>query len=206
LHRRWQLRGLGAGVFLTVTMSLTFASLFLFCVLPLFDLLGRRSLRSSVGCLGVAAMFYSALAMATGFNWLDSLFIASRLENPHGFALLNIPGTYVFTRIECVAEIALFAGPPLLILWFRGLVLPEDRATVRELRLLSKLGIATLLAMLAAGAFKTGETARACLFFYPFIVLPLAAQRGILEAARARVVFALLAQALIMQAVGDYFW
>ena len=28
--------------------------------------------------------------------------------------------------------------------------------------------------MLASGAFKTGETARACLFIYPFMVWPVA--------------------------------
>jgi hypothetical protein len=79
-----------------------------------------------------------------------------------------------------------------------------------EINVLSRIGIATLSLMLIAGAFKTGETARACAFLYPFIVLPVAASVGgsspLAPEVRRRTAFALLAQALTMQVVGDYYW
>ena len=199
LHRSMAVRVVGAGLCVAVSMALTFATLFLFCVLPLFDAIVRRSVRASIGCLGVAALLYVALAITTGFNWLNSLLVAVRLENPHGFGLLSDPGSYAFTRVECVAELALFAGPTLLILWWRSLMGPGSTS---EFRLLSMIALGVLLAMLGAGAFKTGETARSCLFVYPFVVLPLASRGDV----PASLIFVLLGQSLVMQVVGDYYW
>jgi hypothetical protein len=211
LHRAPTVRVAGTATFLALTMFLSFAALFLVLVLFGFDLLSRRSLRAALGCSCVVALAYAALYLATGFNWLSSLLVASRLENRNGFALLSLPGSYLFTRIECASELALFAGPTLLTLWLRGLV-TDDGADVarRELNLLSRIGLAALCLMLIAGAFKTGETARACVFFYPFIVLPVAASvRGTVALApevQRRLATMLLGQALVMQIVGDYYW
>jgi hypothetical protein len=165
-----------------------------------------RQSRTALGCSGGAALAYGALYVATGFNWISSLLVATRLENRNGFGLLSHPGTYVFTRIECGAELALFAGPTLLTVWLRGLAI--DRGVDverRELNVLSLVGLGTLCSMFVAGAFKTGETARACLFFYPFIALPAAAIALVPDVQR-RLVMMLLTQAFVMQIVGDYYW
>jgi hypothetical protein len=211
LHRAPIVRVLGTALFLALTMFLSFAALFLICVLLGFDLLARRSVRAALGCFCTAALSYIALYLATGFNWLRSLLVATKLENRDGFALLAHPGTYLFTRIEGAAELALFAGPMLLILWIRSLTTDDGADPGRhEINLLSRIGLATLSLMLIAGAFKTGETARACAFLYPFIVLPVAASvrdgGPLAPQVHRRIAFALLAQALTMQVVGDYYW
>jgi hypothetical protein len=64
-------------------------------------------------------------------------------------------------------------------------------------------GLLTLAAMLALGAFQTGETARAALFIYPYIML-------LLGGACLRVTENLLrwaaVQTVAMQLFGGYFW
>jgi predicted secreted protein len=59
--------------------------------------------------------------------------------------------------------------------------------------------------MLLAGAFKTGETARACLFVLPCILGVVASVP--VEPRHLRLVtVALFAQATVMQWFGDSFW
>jgi hypothetical protein len=68
---------------------------------------------------------------------------------------------------------------------------------------------ATFVAMLLTGAFRTGETARGCLFVYPLCLLPLAAlvEDGALdEAAQHRLLRFVAAPSIVMQAFGDYLW
>ena len=60
-----------------------------------------------------------------------------------------------------------------------------------------------------AGAFHTGETARACLFIMPFLMFPVAAH---LDDCRSRpadriVLLGLVfGQSLVMQTLGGYVW
>lgn len=208
LHPDPRIRYGGGVLALFAATFVSFGALFLVPVLIGRELLARRSLRTAaVLVLGVAAA-YAILAVATGFDWLESLRIASRRENPGGFRLLVNPGEYLFTRIECAAEMALFAGPVVIALWAAGL--RAARAAARPVWQLAGLGALTLLAMFLSGSFKTGETARACLFFIPYLVLPVAALVGdgrALERARQLDVVCLaMAQSLAMQLCGDFFW
>ena len=208
LHPDPRVRYGGGLLGLFAATFVSFGALFLVPVLIGHELLARRSLRTAaVLTLGVAAA-YLVLAAATGFDWLESLGIASRRENPDGFRLLVNPGDYLFTRIECAAEIALFAGPVAIALWAAGL--RAARAAARPVWQLAGLGALTLLAMFLAGSFKTGETARACLFFIPYLVLPVAALAGdgrpLDRARQLDVVCLAMAQTLAMQLVGDFFW
>ena len=64
-------------------------------------------------------------------------------------------------------------------------------------------GLITLLAMFVSGAFSTGETARAALFIYPYIMLAL--KNSNVRILRDILILAGL-QTFGMQLFGRYFW
>lgn len=203
----WRCGGLLLG--LSVAMFLTFGALFLGPVV----IMCHRAARLPLWPAGLAATsvgaFYVGIAHLFGFDWLTSLRVASTLENPQGFRLFHAPADFVFTRLEGIAEIATFGGPFLILCCVLGLRLRHPSPALRSLNTVALAGILTLTAMLIAGAFKTGETARACLFVYPYLVLPLAAlaARGSLDTRRQLTLVSLLmSQSLFMQLIGDYVW
>ena len=64
-------------------------------------------------------------------------------------------------------------------------------------------GISVLIAVLLTGAYKTGETARGCLFIYPYLLLLWTdGQRENLS----KFTFLALTQTAVMQLIGNYFW
>jgi len=202
--------GLAVGIVCFFGASfLTFGACFLAPVIVGFEVVCRRSIvRSALVGLGAAAVY---LAMATfgGFDYLSAFRTASALENPGGFLLWADPLSYVMTRLENVAEILLFFGPFLLVLTVRGWKVARADGGYRDLWVLTALGAGTLLAMFATGAFRTGETARACLFIYPYLLLPAAAwldswRAGPSEA--RRLAWLVFGQSLLMQTIGGYYW
>lgn len=180
---------------LFIATQLTFGALFLVALLG-WHAITKRS-RELFGALTIVALAIVALRPFFGFDWWEAFRVASALENPGGFRLLHEPVSYVFTRLEGVMEFVLFLGPFLTALVW--LALRED-----QLRTWASRGLLVLLAMLIAGAFKTGETARACLFALPCVIALVAPH---LTAVRTRVlVIAGFAQATFMQLIGDFFW
>jgi hypothetical protein len=208
LHERRELRYLGAASFLALSMFLTFAAVFLWLVLAAYDVIVRKSPRSFVAVAVPVVLGYVLLGHLAHFNWFEAFTSATARENPGGFSLFHNPGSYAFTRLEGIAEIMLFGSPLLLIASWQGL--SSSRHKARELWWLSVLGIGTLLLMLASGAFKTGETARACLFIYPFIIWPvavLADRAPTFGMAKQQALFTtLVIQTLFMQLFGNYYW
>lgn len=110
------------------------------------------------------------------------------------------------TRLEGIAELVLFMGPFLLLFCVRGLFNQGPSVGFRQL---TWAVVGSFALALAAGAYRTGETARAALFLYPFLMLPVG---GELEeivsqpAGYTKLSAIVFAQALIMQYVGDYWW
>ncbi|MBK9213995.1 MAG: hypothetical protein IPM59_00075 [Chloracidobacterium sp.] len=194
-----------ATALVSTSFFMTFVSLFILPVLVGFELLVKRSLkRSAVLVCGVIA-FHVLLSWFTGYDAVRAFRTASAFENPRGFMLLVEPVNYLFTRIEDIAEIVFFLGPLLLILFFRGLTNLRERPHL----ILTLLGCGTFGAMLASGAFRTGETARACMFLYPFLLFPVAyylqdSDAGAQE--RRQLATLIFAQALGMQLFGNYHW
>jgi hypothetical protein len=188
---------------------LTFGACFLVPVMVGFEVVCRRSIVRSAVIGASAAAIYLAMGRFGGFNYLAAFHTASALENPGGFLLWADPLSYVMTRLENVAEILLFFGPFLLVLAVRGWKAARAGDGYRDLCVLTALGTGTLLAMFATGAFRTGETARACLFIYPYLLLPVATW---LDARRAepgeakQLAWLVFGQALLMQTIGGYFW
>jgi hypothetical protein len=195
----------GAIGMLSASFLLTFVSLFILPVLVGFDLLVRRSLKRAFITIGGVGVFYVLLYLICGYDAFQSFRTASLHENPKGFMLFVDPVNYLFTRFEDVAEIILFFGPFLSILFIRGF---RD-IKFRPLDVLTVLGCVTLFAMFLAGAWRTGETARACAFIYPFLLFPVARyleSSNVDEAGRFRLATLVFLQSLGMQLFGDYHW
>jgi len=204
----------GAIVLLTASFLLTFVSLFILPVLVGFDLIVRRSLKRSLivvgGMVGVHVLFY----VVAGYDAWHSFRNASLHENPNGFMLFVDPVNYLFTRIEDIAEILFFFGPFLLILLIRGFkskfrLLPIADLQQRPLLVLTVLGCLSLLGMYAVGAWRTGETARACAYIYPYLLFPVGyyledAEVG--HSGRLQLAALVFLQSVGMQVFGTYHW
>jgi len=208
-HSKTSLAVVGTVICLFAASFLTFAATFLLPVLIGYELIVRRRPWRSLVVLVVVAGLYAVVDLLLGFNYLTALQTASALENPDGFRLFAEPVSYAFTRLENVVTIVFFFGPVLSLLFVRGLGNMRLDAAGRELLTLTVLGVATLLAMFLTGAFRTGETARACLFLYPLLMFPVAAcldRRGRGDGSRRNMLCWVFGQTLVMQTFGGYFW
>lgn len=194
-----------AAVLVSTSFFLTFVSLFILPVLVGFELLVKRSLkRSAIVVIGLVA-FHVLLYWFTGYDAIRAFRTASAFENPRGFMLFVEPANYLFTRLEDIAEIVFFLGPFLLLLFFRGFSKLRERPHL----ILTLLGCATFAGMLVTGAFRTGETARACIFLYPFLLFPIAHyldDSDVGDPERRQLVTLVFAQAVGMQLFGNYHW
>jgi hypothetical protein len=192
----------GTAVCLFLASWLTFASLFLPPVMLAAEWGMRRSIKRTLGAITLVVAGYTALFWATGFKYWECFRLAAGMENPQGYRLISQPASFLFTRLECVLEILLFFGPFLMVLALRGTARMPDAT-----KPLFWSAVLTLLAMFGAGAFHTGETARACQFIYPFLMIPVAAAlRDATLRDKTRLAAVVFAQALFMQLLGDYFW
>lgn len=197
--------------FLPVTvllvLSVSFLTFGFVWVLPLLFVLDwrRKTLWRSAALLAALVVFYAVLQAASGFRYLGALLTAARLENPQGFRLLASPTSYFFTRAENVAEIAFFAGPFVLALGLRGAA--DLRRSYPDACALTATALLTLGGLFLSGAYRTGETARACLFIFPFLLLPaLVALKKAGPRDRILVSTLVLAQTILMQLFAGYFW
>lgn len=204
----------GAIVLLTASFLLTFVSLFILPVLVGFDLIVKRSIKRSLivvgGMVGVHVLFY----LLMGYDAWHSFRNASLHENPNGFMLFVDPVNYLFTRVEDVAEILFFFGPFLLVLMIRGLrskfqLRPLADLRQRPMLVLTVLACTSLLGMYAVGAWRTGETARACAYIYPYLLFPVGyylddAEVG--SSGRLQLAALVFLQSVGMQVFGTYHW
>jgi hypothetical protein len=173
-HRNYLLSIIGSIVCLFIVSFLTFGSLFLGPVLLGYDVIRRKSITRFAIVFSSLVLVYVMLNVLFGFNYIRSFQVASLLENPHGLRLFTAPAHYAVTRILCLFEPIAYLGPFVLILCFYGLKRMAKNKDYREPFILFVLGIGTLLAMFLAGAYRTAETARTCLFIYPFLMFPVA--------------------------------
>ena len=192
--------------FLSVSL-LSFGGVFLVVATGLAGLFqtegrGRRALLTALAItVGMSALVFIAVHRVWGYDHVQAFMTASRLENRHGFLLVSRPLVYAMTRVEDVAEIVLFlslgtAATMVRMPWRRG----GDGDPVTGVMMGA---VGTLALMFASGAYRTGETARACLFAYPYLLLAL--RRLAPERAFALICFAGV-QTLVMQLLGNFFW
>jgi hypothetical protein len=199
---RWQLAA--AAAILTVSFLLTYVSLFLLPVLLGYELIVQKSVKRFTALVATVIGVHFVLYIATGYDAWHAFREASHYENPNGFMLFVDPANYFFTRLEDVSEILFFFGPFLIVMFWRGM----KKIEFTPLFTLTVLGILTLAGMYLVGAWRTGETARACAFIYPFLLFPIAKLLDLSSTKNARLQLASLVflQSVVMQSLGTYHW
>jgi hypothetical protein len=172
--------------------ALTFGALLLAGVALVFAFRSRPVLHGLVLTAACGAVALVALRAAFGYNHLHTFLVATRTENPGGFQGLVEPLHYALTRLEDVGNVAIFLSVPVLAALF-----------LRRPHRVTTVAVILLLVMFVTGAYRTGETARACLFVVPFIGLSFAR----LGAERLRLLtIAAAIQTIGMQVLGNYGW
>ncbi|MHC4075026.1 MAG: hypothetical protein ACYSRZ_01245, partial [Planctomycetota bacterium] len=173
-HRNSVMGIIGSIVCLFVISFMTFGFLFIGPVLLGYELIRRKSIYRFAVIFSSLALIYVMLYIILGFNYIQSFFVASSLENPNGFQLFAAPLNYLVTRVLCVFELIAYLGPFVLIACFSGLKNMAKDKSCPDLFVISILGIGTLLVMFLTGAYRTAQTARTCLYIYPILMFPVA--------------------------------
>lgn len=207
-------RGLSPWAIVLFTVGLVLANALTFAGLLLVAAAGTVAVMEAVterragvavallvaGVVGVALL--GSFRALLNYDHVGAFFAAVRIEQAHGGLLLRTPGVYVWTRGEDVFEMVLFASAGLLaVLFRRGLRVAFD---VRDhMGRVLLVMIIVLAVSFVAGTHRTGETARACLFFYPFLILAFRGTEGPIVRALA---LSAGVQTAAMQLTGAYFW
>ncbi len=171
----------------------------------------QRLLAMIVGIIGIYGIFLFTL----GFNYINSFITAMAAETNQGWKLISNPFEYFTTRIKNIMDILMFFGPVLIVLFYKGFKSLKNQKllndTSAQLYHLVSAAILTLLIIFALGAYDHGETARAAIFIYPFLLIPIAIyinnSNG--RISRYEMGFLLLVvfgQAIFMQLIGNYIW
>lgn len=191
---------------LIIAHAMTYAALFLWAVLGILALERLYARRNAdliwIGTIGLAvtACGWIWLKGTFEFDYVRSFLVASQYENPGGFMLATMPLRYLMTRVEGVFEILLFYSVPLTAVTYHAF---KSSLVSRKVKLLSICGVAVLMMMFLSGAYKTGETARACLFIVPYMLIAL---HGLSIGELKQISRLVVAQTVIMQMLGNYFW
>lgn len=158
-----------------VTSSmLTFGTLFLWAVLFILVILDVRKKQYSLLCtLLMSTLIFLFLILYLykifNYNYIESFVIASKIENQGGFLLFHNPIEYIMTRIENISEILLFLSFGVLSVFYKKRSFSKNIPT--DISQISYVAICTLITIWLTGAYRTGETARACLFIYPYLLM-----------------------------------
>lgn len=171
----------------------------------------QRLLTMIVGIIGI----YGILLFSLGFNYINSFITAMAAETTQGWELISNPFEYFTTRIKNIMDILMFFGPVLIVLFYQGFKSLKNEKllndTSAQLYHLVSAAIITLLIIFVLGAYDHGETARAAMFIYPFLLIPVAIYMNNSNGRILRSEFGLLliivfGQAIVMQLIGNYVW
>lgn len=188
-----------------IASLLTFGSIYMWAVLGAFSLYlfyfhGNKKI---LIFLSIASILFLLVVFLLNqiynYNYFESFFTASKLENPHGFMLFASPIQYFATRIEDVFEIAIFLSFGLIAVLSTIKYKLQDNVYIT----LAFIAVGMLLLMFLTGAYRTGETARACLFIVGFILIFL---KDIPSSKLTPLIAFAAAQTILMQILGFYFW
>jgi hypothetical protein len=171
---------------------LTFGGLFLVAVAAIWSIRNSDVRKALLISLAGGAVLYVIFRFGLGYDHIRAFLNASRIENPGGFRLFTMPGHYALTRIENVANLLFFMSIPVLAVFLRQ---KHERLTLAAMLVLG--------AMFLTGAFRTGETSRACLYMYPYLFISL---RHVSHSTLRWLVLGAGAQTALMQVVGVYAW
>ncbi|MHA1845613.1 MAG: hypothetical protein ACTSWE_15250 [Promethearchaeota archaeon] len=201
---------IGSILFLFICSFLTFLTFFL-CMLIFFNEILHPNKKKTLKKLAFLMLslfsFHLIIFLIFKYNYINSFLIASISENPRGFRLLVDPIDYFFTRVENCLEIILFFGPFLTALFLKGMEkLKENNLNLFKLTILAFL---SLIILFLGGVYRTGETARTCLYIYPFLLFPIAQLKNsneLLKIEHFKLLILVFTQSLFMQFIGFYWW
>lgn len=154
-----------------------------------------------VGTIAAAGGLLWSLNYFLDYDHIEAFLTASRLENPQGFMLFHWPANYVMTRLEGIGDILFCLSFGILGVFFHHHNLRFGFSNSTAWFPLAATTV--LLLMFLVGTFKTGETARACLFIYPYLVLIVSTVPS--KTIRCIVLLAGL-QTCGMQIFGNFYW
>ncbi len=195
----------------SLTNLLTFSGLFLAAVgglLGLIELVHNKKPIVLIGT-GLAILFFGLIiyVLLTGFQYdhIQAFRLAAKIENPGGFRLFSDPINYLLTRFENISEIAFFVSFPLLAILLKKMLNKDahNMMSLDESKFLFVIGSFVLMLTFLTGAYRTGETARACLYFYPYILLMYS---DLNESLLSKLVVLAAVQTIVMQMVANYYW
>lgn len=184
----------------TITALLNFSAAWL--ILALLLISWRMQKKDTVSLLALLAGVYILIYLVSGYDYMKSFVVASQYEGTTaGWYGLADPASYLVTRVQGIIEPLVFLGPAL-----SGLIVQSLR-TSSPLTYIGKAGLVAFCAFLLAGAYYTGETARAALYVIPLLLIAVAPVVEKLSTKKrlllARLVFG---QAVLMQLFGYYSW
>lgn len=191
---------------LITTSLLTFSSLFLVGVgllLAAYEFLVNKKTDLLYGMLGAIILFgIIMLVLKFGFHYNHIVGFLTSMKHEHmaGKSITNTFLNYFVTRIEDVFEILVFLSLGVLSVVFP---LKKKNWRTNNIYLIVISAVIVILATFLSGTFRTGETARSCLFIFPFLLLLLTE-----EEPRMLKYMTILAgvQTVLMQILGGYFW
>lgn len=111
-----------------------------------------------------SALILSLVSLNTDYNYIRSLLVASKSENPNGFYLFENPLNYFVTRVECIIEIGVMLS---VSTFFK---FSKSRSSITAYNI-EHFYLLFLVIFLFLGTFRTGEAARVTLFIIPIFVL-----------------------------------
>lgn len=166
---------------LVITNLLTYGGVFLIGIAACFIAIEYYQKRGTLLLKGFIFSFLCFLAViyilfsVYHYNHIQGFITASSIENPNGFRLFSDPINYVLTRFENVSEILFFLSFGVLSIFFSDKLfsLQKKPINLQNNQLVVLIGSLLLLLMFLSGAFRTGETARTCLFIYPYLFFAL---------------------------------
>jgi len=212
LKRNSLLVALGSGLVISMALLMTFIGFFIIGVIAVWffvfnTTMAQRRWFSGSKSLAVVLLVPAVVLLLTrqflGFDYVESLLVASRIQNPEGFMLFSQPLNYLVTRLENAWEILLFFGPVCSVLLYRTI---KKKTFAPRHNLFAMVGMSLLLIAFLAGVCDTGETARICMFIFPYLLLLIADQIEDTHRDSVAIMCWLFAQALVMQTFLLLYW
>ncbi len=203
-RRDWRLAIPGMTLMLFATSTLTFGVALILPGLLAYELASRRQITRFTFSAGLVAVIYLVADRLVGFNYLVSY---STAVSAVGSRAPSLAAPYILTRIEDIAELIVFSGPFLLLLFIRAL--GRSRTWREPLVLASYVSIAVLLGAFLTGLFDTGETARIALFIFPSFLMPIAyvlRDDPLMPHRENALLYLVMGQTVLMQLLGLYYW
>jgi hypothetical protein len=196
-------------LFFCVSALFTFAILWLVPVVIYEAWRKNNQLAQTLLVFTGVGIVYLGLNYIGGYNYLQSLQIAQSIESPGDWLAKTTSWPYYTSRLENVLEIGIFLGICLIpFLYHGGWALIKARQ-VRSLGMVGLVAGTTLLGVFATGSYHTGETARAAMYIYPFVlfsVIYYLSLKRVTDHQITVIMHLVFGQTVLMQMFGWYYW